>query len=706
MISSMKSSLSSTSSSPGPDSPVSSLFKTKKNKTLSGLENFGFSTIEDLLWVLPKKIFLLPETLPFNKMKPGEYFRGEARVLNVSKRPLFYRKGRSRAMMYHVDVSVADKHSDAVFNLKWFNCYQSVVKKLESLKVITFLGKVSDYQGNPQITNPEYEELNSDKGQNSTSFSITYPALGELTSTKIKSLFDKLPTEIFDAIEETLPQEVIQKNHLIPKGEAFKIAHGLIDSSRWTPELWEKAIERLAYEDFLEEQLKLSVRRENHKKPKSPVIDEYQLQEIVSRFPFELTSDQMNALTDSVGDLKRGHPMMRLIQGDVGSGKTAVATALAVMVAKAGFQSCFMCPTESLARQQFEWVKNIFKDQISIELLTGGLGPKEKRESQARISEGKANLIFGTHALFQEAVSYKNLALTVIDEQHKFGVEQRLSFSKKNPGVHTLIMTATPIPRSLSLTQYGDLDVTLIKNMPKGRKGHQSRIVKPENFPQFLNFVKTRMDMGEQAFIVVPAIEESETLDIHNLEEVYDRFQKLYPDISIGKLHGKLSSEEKQNTLNEFRNKQLKILITTTVIEVGIDIPNTTILAVLNPERFGLSSLHQLRGRVGRGEKPGFFFLIVDKELSEESLERLEVIEKFDDGFKIAEEDLRLRGEGALFGKEQSGANRRRVASIITHASILYQVKADIPIITERPSNPIKKKLEQYQKSEEVFSTV
>ena len=281
----------------------------------------------------------------------------------------------------------------------------------------------------------------------------------------------------------------------------------------------------------------------------------------------------------------------------------------------------------------------------------GSAKAKEKASVSKDIRDGKIDLIIGTHSLIQDTVTFKSLGLCVIDEQHKFGVNQRINLTKKSITGHTLIMSATPIPRSLSLTQYGDLEVSIIKEKPNGRSKIPSRIITPETIDKFLSFVLTRVKMGEQVYIVTPAIEESEALDIENLTQVTSNLKNIFPNLRISSTHGKVSPEEKNETLANFSNGEIQILVATSIIEVGIDVENATIMAVYSPERFGLSSLHQLRGRVGRGSKPGFFFMINEKKLSPESKKRLEVIENNSDGFRIAEEDLKIRGEGDLLGK-------------------------------------------------------
>jgi ATP-dependent DNA helicase RecG len=398
---------------------------------------------------------------------------------------------------------------------------------------------------------------------------------------------------------------------------------------------------------------------------------------------------------------------MRMVQGDVGCGKTWVAFASCIHAIKEGFQTAIMCPTESLARQHFSEAKKLFTDAgIKVALLLGGMKASEKKKLYEAISIGEIQLVIGTHALIQNDLSFKSLGLAVIDEQHKFGVEQRIKLVEKGKGAHCLIMTATPIPRSLSLSQYGDLDISTIKSLPKNRSGYKTRIVSEETFPKFLSFVKTRLSLNEQVYIVVPAIEESE-LDINNLKEVFDKFKKFFPESEICPLHGKLTPEEKEQSFLKFKEGKIDVLIATSVVEVGINVTNATIMAILNPERFGLSSLHQLRGRVGRGEKTGFCFLVAENKISKEAMARLEFIEQTSDGFSIAEEDLRIRGQGDLLGKNQSGSDGfKKIANPIAHYSLLLKAREFLLKISESNTMEFQDYLKKASKDVLVHTTI
>jgi ATP-dependent DNA helicase RecG len=436
-------------------------------------------------------------------------------------------------------------------------------------------------------------------------------------------------------------------------------------------------------------------------------ISEEILNKYISFFPYDLTTDQNKCLNEVKKDLAKDEPMMRMVQGDVGCGKTSIAFLAAAITIENHFQTALMCPTEALALQHFLSAEEFFHNTpVRIGLLLGSTSAKEKKIINKKLVDGEIDLIIGTHSLFQESVQFKSLALAIIDEQHKFGVEQRISLINKGQGTHCLIMSATPIPRSLSLTRYGDLDISIIRSMPAGRKGHKTRIVTPDTFSQYLSFIKTRLSMKEQVYIVVPAINESVEQEIHHLESALESYKKYFPEFRIKGLHGQMKSDEKQSIFKEFKNHEFDLLVSTSVIEVGINVPNATIMSILNPERFGLSSLHQLRGRVGRGDKTGFCFLVTDKQLATTSQERLKVIENHTDGFLIAEEDLKLRGEGDLFGKEQSGSQQRKLANLILHSDLLEDARVDLEEALKKNDPIIEAQIAKISKDAKIFNTI
>ncbi|MEE3078294.1 MAG: ATP-dependent DNA helicase RecG [Bdellovibrionota bacterium] len=685
---------------------IAKLYK-KPTKSAQTLMDSGIETIEDLLWVIPRKILKLPDLNDFGHLEVGEYFRGAGSVVSVRSRPNFRARGKGRALLYNVTVTVKDIQSEGLLNLTWFNCYSSIEKKIKALGKIEFIGIVSEYNDSYQIANPEFGEYGTvDRGDG---LKIQYPTIATVSSTNVKKVIDKIPLDFWDTIEEVLPETIIEENDFIDRSLAFQYLHGIVSSEEWDQETFSQAKDRLIYEEFFLDQIKVSLRKQKRKESKaiSFEVSKEVYKESLELYPYTLTEDQSSTLNDIIDDFRSTHPMMRLIQGDVGCGKTTVAVQACYYVMKAGYQCAFMCPTESLATQHFNEVKEILGSRFNIEILLGSTSNKEKKTINEKLKNGEIDLIIGTHSLFQDSVEFKNLGFSIIDEQHKFGVEQRLKLVAKGKGSHCLIMSATPIPRSLSLTQYGDLDISIIKTMPGGRRGSQTRIVEPDKFEKFLSFMKTRISLGEQAYLLVPAINESPDQNIRDLEQTYEKFTSIFPDLRIKRLHGQMKAEEKALVFKEFKEHDIDLLIATSVIEVGINVTNATIMAILNPERFGLSSLHQMRGRVGRGSKPGFCFLILEKKLQPETMHRLQVIEKYSDGFKISEEDLKIRGQGDLFGQEQSGVKtQKKIANIIEHQDIFYRVIQDFKVFNAESNTKVLNMSEKLKGDQKIYTTI
>jgi ATP-dependent DNA helicase RecG len=569
-----------------------------------------------------------------------------------------------------------------------------MVKKLSSIKQVAFQGVVTVFNDAEQIVNPTYEEIdpeisikayiNEHSQHEKPQIKVFYPTVNGVAPNHIGGIIDKVPSYLWEEISEDIPRELTEERELLSLTQVFNIIHGKIPQEEWSEDLLNTAFDRLRYQEFFENQIKLKSRRTMLKKRDGHRIDLHAEwpENHFDLFPYQLTNDQKKALEDIRSDILDEAPMMRLVQGDVGSGKTTIALiALLAAIEDAG-QTAFMCPTEALAYQHYKTIRGLFPSEIRVELLVGSLKKSEKERIANGLRTGDIDLIVGTHTLIQESVEFKNLSMVIIDEQHKFGVGQRLKLVEKGEGVHCLILTATPIPRSLSLTQYGDLDLSIVKSLPANRKGIKTKIVTNENYQKYLSFLKTRVSMGEQAYIVVPAISENEELDIKNLESSLELYRNYLPEFRIEGLHGQLHPSLKTEVFEQFNRGEIDILVSTSVIEVGINVINATTMSILGPERFGLSSLHQLRGRVGRGEKPGFCFLVNDKAISQDSLNRLKVIENNIDGFIIAEEDLKTRGEGDIFGLNQSGSRLSRIPmNLLEHSHLLEWAKTDVDTI-------------------------
>ncbi len=674
----------------------------RPSPTIEKLSAIGIRSIIDLLWILPLRINKMPSLMPFREARLEEFFKGAGKVLHVDVKPAFGRRGKGNILLYNAHMVIKDDQSLETLSLRWFNVYPNQKKQIEGLDQVVFLGLVQEFKAQRQVINPQLIDPNAA----SAAYLIEYPTVNKIAGSFVRKVFDLIPIRLWDEIPETIP--ALGYDAKLGLGQAFKIIHGKVSPENFTLKLRDAAEERLVYEEFLIDQLKIQARRKFIKRKAAPILslDDGRVADLVHHLPFELTLDQKKVFDEVVRDLRSGSPMMRMVQGDVGCGKTIVAFLAARVTNKAGSQVALMCPTETLATQHFESFRAL-NPALNLELLLGSTKAKEKREILKRLASGETEIVIGTHALFQDSVTFAKLGLVVIDEQHKFGVEQRLRLVAKGTGTHCLIMTATPIPRTLSLAQYGDLDISTIRMMPAGRRGIKTRITEPGNYSKYLDFVRGRLALGEQAYFVFPAIDESETADLQSVKENAKKYQELLAGYRVEMLHGQLKSEEKEATVRAFRDKSVDVLIATSVIEVGINVPNATIMSIYNPERFGLSSLHQLRGRVGRGDRPGFCFLVLDKDLPPETLQRLRVIEQNLDGFVIAEEDLRFRGEGDLFGVDQSGTtSTKKLANFLTHSAILEQVVRDVEGLQQSRPELLAPHLERLAKDQKILDTI
>ena len=477
-------------------------------------------------------------------------------------------------------------------------------------------------------------------------------------------------------LQEILPAEVREAHQYMSRYDAFKMMHFPASSERY-----EEARHQLAYEELFVMQSGLALLRNKeqcHKGSKMGPNGDLMAQ-CIENLPFSLTGDQQRALEDIRIDMEDERPMQRLLQGDVGSGKTVVATLSLLKAIENGYQGALMAPTEILAAQHYEGITEVCRNLgITIELLTGSTTKKEKERIYEGLADGSINMIIGTHALIQEGVNFHNLGLVIIDEQHRFGVEQRARLQQKGTYPHVLIMTATPIPRTMTLSVYGDLAVSLIKEMPPGRKPVKTYAVDSSYKERLRNFFGKEMAEGRQVYVVCPLVEESEKLDLQAAEELYLELKEyFYKAYEVGLVHGRMKPSEKDEVMNAFHKGDISLLVSTTVIEVGVNVPNATIMCIEGAERFGLYQLHQLRGRVGRGSHQSYCILVSDSK-NDVSQERLKLMEQTQDGFELAEQDLLLRGSGQLFGLAQSGLPDLRVANIIKDIEILVQARKDV----------------------------
>ena len=535
-------------------------------------------------------------------------------------------------------------------------------------------GKVEFQYGSMQMNTPQIENL-GDGGEPDRGIVPIYALVDGVSQFVVRSSVRNWFAANHE-LQEILPAEVREAHQYMSRYDAFKMMH-FPDSS----ERYEEARHQLAYEELFVMQSGLALLRNKeqcHKGPKMGPNGDL-MARCIENLPFSLTGDQQRALEDIRIDMEDERPMQRLLQGDVGSGKTVVATLSLLKAIENGYQGVLMAPTEILAAQHYEGITEVCRNLgITIELLTGSTTKKEKERIYEGLDDGSINMIIGTHALIQEGVNFHNLGLVIIDEQHRFGVEQRARLQQKGTYPHVLIMTATPIPRTMTLSVYGDLAVSLIKEMPPGRKPVKTYAVDSSYKERLRTFFGKEMAEGRQVYVVCPLVEESEKLDLQAAEELYLELKEyFYKAYEVGLVHGRMKPSEKDEVMNAFHRGEISLLVSTTVIEVGVNVPNATIMCIEGAERFGLSQLHQLRGRVGRGSHQSYCILVSDSK-NDVSQERLKLMEHTQDGFELAEQDLLLRGSGQLFGLAQSGLPDLRVANIIKDIEILVQARKDV----------------------------
>lgn len=628
----------------------------------------NISTVEDLLHFFPRAYEDRRAARNISSLQAGEIVSLVATVVRHTSVPM----GRSSRRIH--DVLLKDE--SGFVHCKFFRVpFKGYFDKFEPGTAVRVVGKVTEYRGKIEFHHPDMMEWTEDENENEDELRPIYEETEGLSSRKIQKVIQSVIDQV--EIPETLPVSLIREQELPDRKTSFKKLHSPPnDSTREFMEFQSPYHRRMIFEEFFWLEFFLARRKAGVAKEKGPDI-EFDLA-LANRFqknlPFELTADQQKVFGEICDDLKQPHPMNRLVQGDVGSGKTVVAQMTAAIVIAGEHQVALMAPTEILAEQHFKNSEKVFEALgIKVTLLLGSHSAREKKERLALINSGEAQLVIGTHALIQEGVDFKKLGLIIIDEQHRFGVSQRKMLSLKAGKIspHVLIMTATPIPRTLALTVYGDLDVSVIRELPKGRAPIDTRVVYESKREAVMGFFRQKIREGGQGYIIFPLVEESEKIDLKDALQAFETLPKLYPEIRFGLLHGRMKSEEKDATMERFRKHELDVLVSTTVIEVGVDVANATLMMVEHSERFGLSQLHQLRGRVGRGSKKSYCVLMMGKSVSDESRARLRIMEKTTSGFDVAEEDLKIRGPGELLGQRQSGLLGFRIANLIRDVELL-----------------------------------
>ncbi len=528
-----------------------------------------------------------------------------------------------------------------------------------------FYGKITlDKYNNKTMLSPRFE-----KSLEKQRIRPVYKASASMPSKTTERLVESALREIKGNIQEIIPQYIVKKYRLMSFEDALRAIHFPQSEAELT-----LAKRRLIFEELLLLQMGLmSEKTEGGNRISSPIKTDY-TQDFYSTLPFEPTNAQKKAVAEAIADMNSNKQMNRLLQGDVGSGKTAVAAAIMYNAVKNGFQAALMAPTEVLANQHFKTLSNFFGDDIKIELLTGSVTAKNKRIIREKLQSGECDIVVGTHAIIQNDVEFENLGLVITDEQHRFGVGQRASLSNKGNNPHTLVMSATPIPRTLAMMIYGDLDISVLDELPKGRQPIKTYHVPTSYHERIYNFIRKNIASGHQAYIVCPLVSESDS-DLVPATEYYDYLKSTYfADCTLGLLHGQMKPKEKDAVMSRFYSGEIQLLISTVVIEVGVDVPNATVMVIENAERFGLSQLHQLRGRIGRGSEESTCILLSDAQ-NEEAVDRFETMCRTSDGFEIAKKDLEMRGPGDFFGSRQHGLPDMRIANLMTDTRILYEAQ-------------------------------
>ena len=662
------------------------------------LKKLGILNSLDLLLHLPYRYIDETKIDLIKNIRPGSMYQIEVKIISIeaSYRP------RKNLTVYVQDVT-------GDLKLRFINFYPSQIKQFEEGKILRVYGEVRSNSFLFEMVHPQYEFISID-----TPLKNFYTPVYPVTEGLSQKLIFKLVQKVFEQenLDEQYPDyfgNLYRERSLPSLLEALKLIHK--PKKEYIKKLFDekKSIfhQRVIYDELLAHQFFFRGKYHENKSYKSKPIqysDSIQ-QKFLNNLEFKLTKQQQSVFLEIRDDLHQSYPMYRLLQGDVGSGKTVVAAMAALQAINSGFQVAFMAPTEILAEQHFEKLTSwLTKLGIHVELLTGSMSSKLKDKSYEKIKSGEAKLIVGTHALIQEKVDFKFIGFYIIDEQHRFGVKQRLSLRKKSESnkdfePHQLMMSATPIPRTLAMSYFADMDISIINEMPPGRQSIKTKMFSSEKRDQILDTINQNCLNGNQVYWVCPLIEESETLQLETAEQTFQDLSDHFFNHKIGLIHGRLPSNDKKEIMEEFKKNKIKILVATTVIEVGVDVPNATLMVIENAERMGLSQLHQLRGRIGRGDTKSICILLYQRKLSDIAKQRLKIIYENIDGFKIAEEDLKLRGPGELLGLKQSGLPSLRIADLDRDLELLNIAKIDADSLLEKSPKDVSMHINRWHRN-------
>ncbi len=644
---------------------------------LRSLRAMGIETVEDLLFHFPRRYVDRRKVSRICEVRIGE----EATVLGTVRQVDLNRISRNRSVL---SISIYD--GSAYLFLVWFNQPYHADRLTPGAEAV-FSGKVQYRFGKLQMVNPAYDIV-GDAGEVGQKTVHTgriipiHPASQKMSAAMLRRLVKRALDQYGD-LPDPLPLALRLRRGFPHRAQALREMHFPTSQGRLN-----RARQRMAYEELLLMQVALALRR-RHMALETQGISHHPPGELVSAFisslPFRLTAAQARALEEIAADMSSPAPMNRLLQGEVGSGKTVVALAALLNACEGGYQGAIMAPTEVLAEQHYRNICALLENvpRVRVELLTGTTTAARRRDILEAARSGALDILVGTHALVQNDVEFRRLGLVVVDEQHRFGLRQRMLLKEKGTHPDTLIMTATPIPRTLSLTLYGDLEISTLDELPSGRAGTRTMVIGPEARSEAYGLLAEELEKGRQAFVVCPLVEDSPAVEAKAAEREARELRRVFPGARVGLLHGQMPKAKKDEAMEAFRAGQSDILVSTTVIEVGIDIPNASVIMVENADRFGLSQLHQLRGRVGRGEHPAHAIFVFEGG-SEESQRRMKAISEIADGFRLAEADMEIRGEGSLFGTRQSGIPDLRVARLTRDFRLLKLARADAASLVER----------------------